>query len=454
MNQSTSSNAEKIIGLILHDGEEKLDHLQTELCKCQEMLAKSKDKNQFESSLPLLNPETNTLGMIHILQIISSQTKYDKPVFLNFTTQMIAHGSPKQIKVDPKRFASVCRKFVEICRETGQPMRAISLMKIAIAKVGMPNHLTPQHALLFLACISSKCYRAAIPYLNNFVYLVDEKLTGIKSDDTRLYYYYGGVCYIALKKWKKAIQFFETVITAPAIIASAIMIEGYKKYVLASLIYKGKVKDLPKHVNSAVVRSYHQYCAAYDELTTAFSYDEHERVITVINQYAELFCKEKHMGLVGQVSTAYMQQKLLRLTDVYSTITFDGLQEHAGTMTLKDIELLLVKLVESNDFHIKIDQQKRYVTFGYDGETFDNDETVNYLRDHIQKAIDIHKHLAMVDRNIEKDEKYLQRTLKGEHNAQRSDMGPAREGGDFMMEVEDYESGFNNASHNYLGGFM
>jgi COP9 signalosome complex subunit 3 len=64
---------------------------------------------------------------------------------------------------------------------------------------------------LLLACIAGKAYKAALPLLDCFVYLIDPTQTGISSEDTRLYYYYGGICYAALKKWEKAIHFFEIV---------------------------------------------------------------------------------------------------------------------------------------------------------------------------------------------------------------------------------------------------
>jgi hypothetical protein len=81
------------------------------------------------------------------------------------------------------------------------------------------------------------------------------------------------------------------------------------------------------------------------------------------------------------------------------------------------------------------------------------------LRDHIQKTIDIHKHIAKVDRSIEKDEKYIQRMLKqgGGHNDSESSgmtgLGGLRGGiDDYIMEVEDTygDIGFA-ASSNYLG---
>jgi COP9 signalosome complex subunit 3 len=449
-----NSTVEKIIGLILNDGE-KLDHLQNELTKCQESLAKSKDKHQFEPSLDILSPEHNTLGMIHVLHMIILQGgKLDKDLFLRKTTEVIIQGSPKQIQADPKRFAAVCKKFVELCREAKTPMRAIKPMIVAIQKVGAENYLTPQHTLLFQSCVSSKCYHAAIPVLDNFVYLVDEKITGIKSEDTRLYYYYGGICYIALKKWKKAIQFFEAVISAPALCASAIMIEGYKKYVLACLIYKGKIKELPKYINPSVARAFKQFCGPYEDLALAFSSKSFDVLCTAITQYFEAYDKDHHTGLVSQVRGAFIQQTILRLPDVYTTITFEGLKGLVGTTNMNEIEDRLVKLVESTDFVVKIDHKKKYISFEYDGETYDNDHTVNYLIKHIDNTIKIHRHIASVDRYIEKDEKYLQRTLKNESSGRLDYGGPVRGGSDFEMdmEVEHFDhSGFNASSY---GGFM
>jgi COP9 signalosome complex subunit 3 len=449
------ATVEKIITLILSDGE-KLDHLQNELSKCQESLAKSKDKHQFEPSLDALNPEFNTLGLIHVLQMIITQGgKIDKDLFMRKATEVIIHGSPKQIQVDPKRFAAVCKKFVELCREAKTPMRAIKPMIVAIQKVGADNHLTPQHILLFQSCVSSKCYHAAVPVLDNFVYLVDEKITGIKSEDTRLYYYYGGICYIALKKWKKAIQFFETVISAPALCASAIMIEGYKKFVLATLIYKGKIKDLPKYVNPTVTRAFKQFCGPYEDLAQAFSTKSFEILCQAITQHFAAFEKDHHNGLVSQVRAAFIQQTILRLPDIYTTITFEGLKDLIGTTKMDEIEDRLVKLVESTDFIVKIDHKKKYISFEYDGETYDNDQTVNYLIKHIDNTIKIHRHIASVDRHIEKDEKYIQRSIKGESSGRLDYGGPVRGGSDFEMDMdveEHFDHGGFNASS--FGGFM
>lgn len=56
-----------------------------------------------------------------------------------------------------------------------------------------------------------------------------------------LYYYYGGMIYLAVRNLDRALYFFEVAITTPARAFSHIMLEAYKKYILVSLLLNGKV---------------------------------------------------------------------------------------------------------------------------------------------------------------------------------------------------------------------
>lgn len=56
------------------------------------------------------------------------------------------------------------------------------------------------------------------------------------------YHLYGAMIYMGLKKWERAMEFLEFVITAPtATVASNIMAEAYKKWLLVGLIHLGRV---------------------------------------------------------------------------------------------------------------------------------------------------------------------------------------------------------------------
>jgi hypothetical protein len=46
--------------------------------------------------------------------------------------------------------------------------------------------------------------------------------------------------YTALKKYERALYFFEVVVTTPSVAVSHIMLEAFKKYILVSLILHEK----------------------------------------------------------------------------------------------------------------------------------------------------------------------------------------------------------------------
>lgn len=58
------------------------------------------------------------------------------------------------------------------------------------------------------------------------------------------YFLYGGMIYLGLKKWDRALHLLELAIIAPCSASvSLIMIHAYKKWVLASLLGKGTVSS-------------------------------------------------------------------------------------------------------------------------------------------------------------------------------------------------------------------
>jgi COP9 signalosome complex subunit 3 len=61
--------------------------------------------------------------------------------------------------------------------------------------------------------------------------------------DYMRYFLYGGMIYMALKKWRKALHLLGVVISMPtAGSISMVMVEAYKKWVLVGLLAKGKVR--------------------------------------------------------------------------------------------------------------------------------------------------------------------------------------------------------------------
>lgn len=89
------------------------------------------------------------------------------------------------------------------------------------------------------------------PYLSSrhessSTYIIPESGLSAKLDyrDHLIYFLYGAMIFMALKKWKRALLFLEVVIMSPvAYSVSKIQVDAYKKWVLVGLLYKGPVSD-------------------------------------------------------------------------------------------------------------------------------------------------------------------------------------------------------------------
>jgi COP9 signalosome complex subunit 3 len=76
----------------------------------------------------------------------------------------------------------------------------------------------------------------------SFMTEASEVSSKISYRDYLQYFLYGGMVYMALKEWRKALHFLGIVISMPTTSSvSLIMVEAYKKWVLVGLLEKGKV---------------------------------------------------------------------------------------------------------------------------------------------------------------------------------------------------------------------
>lgn len=89
------------------------------------------------------------------------------------------------------------------------------------------------------------------PYLcsrhySSSTYTIPESGLSAKLEyrDHLIYFLYGAMIFMGLKKWKRALHFLEIVIMSPVVNnVSRIQVDAYKKWVLVSLLYKGHVSD-------------------------------------------------------------------------------------------------------------------------------------------------------------------------------------------------------------------
>ena len=161
---------------------------------------------------------------------------------------------------------------VHIWINSGQPILAIRPVRSAILRLDPIGYsMTSSHLLFIQLCLRTRSYLAALPVIEKDICHIpahsDENylrrsqfrlcsrssnaiyITAASGLSTRIgtthylkYFLYAGMVYLALKKWHEALHALEAVISMPSSNStSVIMVEAYKKWILANLLSKGNV---------------------------------------------------------------------------------------------------------------------------------------------------------------------------------------------------------------------
>lgn len=200
----------------------------------------------------------------------------------------------------------------------------------------------------------TKCVKPALQFLDvDFNEISKEN----KSFDVRYflqYYYYGGMIYASLKKYERALFFFEVAITVPSQAVSMIVVESYKKYILISLILHGKLKGLPKYTSQIVTRHIRQMVPQYTELVTAYSTYSIHKINQVVNEYRSQFIADSNLGLVKQCVASLYKKNIQRLTKTFLTLSLADMANRIKLASKEEAEqyiLNMVSIVEIDHYH-------------------------------------------------------------------------------------------------------
>jgi COP9 signalosome complex subunit 3 len=259
-------------------------------------------------------------------------------------------------------------------------------------------------------CLLSKCYNTAVSILNDEIYDVNQDLTGVTAKDMLLYYYYGGMVYTGLKEYKRALIFFKTVVTAPAVVLSSIMVEAYKKYILLSLIVHGKILSLPRYTSSVVQRYHKTSFPQYQEFATAFGTHSTDDLHKVAELHAEIFHKDKNFGLVKQCIQSLYSKNIQRHTQTYLTFSLQDMAASAKLRSPQEAEKHVLHMIEKGEIFASINQKDGTVSFQEDPENYDTKTMTTYLDRQVQKVIELGQKVRAIDETIASSPHYLQRT--------------------------------------------
>jgi len=391
------------------NSEQDLKQLKNILNKDEAVFQKS--LNVLDDVLSVLDPATHSLGYVFVLGAKASSQKIEPTRFMTQVHRFLLACTASQIRLAPNKVAIVCHRFKELCIEANQALRAIKPLRLAVTKLRPTSEsLTPVHADLVQVCLIAKNYNAALSILDTEIFDVNQEATSITPKEMLLYYYYGGLVYTGLKEYKKAFNFFKMVVTTPAVVLSAIMVEGYKKYILLSLLEYGKVQNLPRYTSSVVQRYHKNSFPQYQEFATAFTTQSTDDLHKCAEVHADIFRKDKNFGLVKQCIQSLYSKNIQRHTQTYLTYSLQDMATNTKLRSPSDAEKHVLRMIEKGEIFATVNQKDGMISFQEDPEQYDTKKMTIQLDAQVQKVIGLASKVRAIDESIASSASYIQRT--------------------------------------------
>lgn len=384
------------------DTNDDLTHLHGLLKQNEEALREQ--GSRLSSLLTQLDPAKHSLGYLYVLEAYSSSSipREQAEGFMLIASKFINSCSTEQIRIAPEKFTVLCRRLKEQAMQLQVPIQAIIPLRTAVRKLQpSPEHLTPLHPDLLLVCLLAKCYKAALSILEEDIFEIDI------PKDFLLYCYYGGMIFIGLKRFNKALEFFQHAITAPATTLTAITVEAYKKFVLVSLIQTGQVPAFPKYTPAVVQRNLKSCTQFYIDLASNYSSGKISVLEACVNTNTEKFKNDSNLGLVKQVLSSLYKRNIQRLTQTYLTLSLQDIASTVQLETAKQAELHVLQMIQDGEIFATINQKDGMVSFNEDPEQYKTCQMTEYIDTAIRRIMALSKKLTTVDEQISCDHSYL-----------------------------------------------
>jgi COP9 signalosome complex subunit 3 len=153
--------------------------------------------------------------------------------------------------------------------------------------------------------------------------------SGVSSSDILEYDFVLGLCYLRLGRYQDALAAYDRVVTYPSKDhgCSNIMVDGHNKWVLTSLLAKGRVEP-HQQLAQAVSNTYTKIGRPYLNVAMAF-----KKPSNAVGLKAEVekvgwqfWNEEGNGGLMEEVLAFYQLHHILRLGDVYSQLHLEEIR--------------------------------------------------------------------------------------------------------------------------------
>jgi COP9 signalosome complex subunit 3 len=224
--------------------------------------------------------------------------------------------------------------------------------------------------------------------------------------------------YLACKHYEKAIEFFKTTFYAPGIVPSAIQLEAYKKWILASLIYHGTAPSLPTHVPIQLQKRFEKGASKYTGMIHLFENFSFKLMEGMFHTNMDEYTLDGNLGLVKQLLEGMVRCKIQNLTKIYLSLSLQDIEKGLGPIALsfignKTIRFVVEDMILKKQIYATItDVQGGMVEFKDDPTKYDILDTAEALNSTILKMNDISKVIEILDKDVGTSANYLAHTKR------------------------------------------
>lgn len=207
---------------------------------------------------------------------------------------------------------STHRTFVRLCLLAHAYSQAIDILKRPICHIPPPQNDTQGSSNI---CSASQ---PAWKYLSPATGLTQPVTSRMFME----FYLLGGLCYMATGEYRDALFFFEVVVSTPTVpnVASLIMIEAYKKWLLIGLLLDGVARTVPKNASSSAMRYIRAIARPYECVVDAFKENNIERLREEIEAGVGVWQDDGNYGLMVEVFQSYRKYSIKRIGKTFEAL--------------------------------------------------------------------------------------------------------------------------------------
>merc|ERR1712196_655765 len=177
-------------------------------------------------------------------------------------------------------------------------------------------------------------YRMGYDLVKSSLLIEIDPKTCVNTADPPKYFYYAGICCIAMRDYDAAIENLIEVLAMPGHVVSAISVAAYKKILILSLLLSGKKFEPPRYILQMIGRI-EKSTKKYEEIVTCFEQRDANKLAILLTRLENVLQQDTNLGLAWRLQEALITQQIKTLSRTYITLSLEDIRK---SVNLEDIE--------------------------------------------------------------------------------------------------------------------